>query len=44
VPSLAGFARIGRALHNPNYGIYTAGSAVSLVGTWIQRVAVGRLA
>ncbi len=42
--SLAGFARIGRALRNPNYGIYTAGSSVSLVGTWMQRVAVGWLA
>ena len=40
----SGFHRIGRALANPNYGTYTLGSAVSLVGTWMQRVAVGWLA
>ena len=40
----SGFHRIGRALANPNYGIYTLGSAVSLIGTWMQRVAVGWLA
>lgn len=26
-----------------NYGIYTAGNAISLVGTWVQRIAVGWL-
>ncbi len=40
----SGFANILRALGNPNYGIYTAGSSVSLIGTWMQRVAVGWLA
>ena len=40
---ISGFPRILRALGNPNYGIYTAGSAVSLIGTWMQRVAVGWL-
>lgn len=40
----AGARRIFRALKNPNYGLYTAGSSVSLVGTWMQRVAVGWLA
>jgi len=39
-----GFQNILRALRNPNYGIYTAGSSVSLIGTWMQRVAVGWLA
>lgn len=39
----SGFHRILRALRNPNYGIYTAGSSVSLIGTWMQRVAVGWL-
>ena len=34
---------IARALSNRNYRIYTAGNSVSLVGTWIQRVAVGWL-
>ncbi len=43
MPALAGFARIARALQNPNYGIYTAGNSVSLIGTWMQRVAVGWL-
>lgn len=40
----SGPARILKALRNPNYGVYTAGNAVSLVGTWTQRVAVGWLA
>jgi predicted MFS family arabinose efflux permease len=40
----AGLNSIVSALRNPNYGIYTAGSAVSLIGTWTQRVAVGWLA
>ncbi len=39
----AGFERILRALRHPNYGIYTAGNAVSLIGTWMQRVAIGWL-
>ena len=39
----AQFASISRALHHPNYGIYTAGNAVSLIGTWMQRIAVGWL-
>ena len=30
-------------LRHPNYGIYTAGYAVSHIGTWMQRVAVGWL-
>ena len=33
-----------RTLRNPNFGLYTAGHAVSLIGTWMQRVAVGWLA
>lgn len=39
-----GFGAIRQALANPNYGIYTAGSAASLIGTWMQRIAVGWLA
>jgi MFS family permease len=35
------FTAIGRAFANRNYAIYAAGNAVSLVGTWVQRVAVG---
>lgn len=41
--STTGFHSILRALKNPNYGIYTAGSSVSLIGTWLQRVATGWL-
>lgn len=41
--STSGFHGILRALRNPNYGIYTAGSSVSLIGTWLQRVATGWL-
>ncbi len=40
---LSGLRNIVRALSNPNFGIYTAGSAVSLVGTWMQRVVTGWL-
>jgi predicted MFS family arabinose efflux permease len=43
MPALAGFARIARALRTPNYRIYVAGNSVSLIGTWMQRVAVGWL-
>jgi len=32
---------IGRAFSNPNFRVYTAGSAVSLIGTWLQKTAVG---
>lgn len=41
---LSGSKIILRALSNRNYRIYTAGSAVSLTGTWMQRVATGWLA
>lgn len=34
---------IVRALGNRNYRIYASGNAVSLTGTWVQRVAVGWL-
>ena len=40
----AGPRRILRVLKSPNYRIYTTGSSVSLVGMWMQRVAVGWLA
>lgn len=41
---LTGLGRIARTLRNPNYGLYVAGNSVSLVGLWVQRVAVGWLA
>ncbi len=39
-----GFGNAGRAFAHRNYRIYTGGNAVSLVGTWMQRVSVGWLA
>jgi MFS family permease len=30
-------------LRNANYGLYTAGSAISLLGMWMQRIAIGWL-
>jgi MFS family permease len=30
-------------LRNANYGVYAAGNAVSLIGTWMQRITVGWL-
>jgi MFS family permease len=41
---LTGFRRIAAALGQSNYRAFTAGNAVSLIGTWLQRVAVGWLA
>ena len=32
---------IGRAFSNPNFRVFTAGSSVSLIGTWLQKTAVG---
>ena len=36
-------ARLALPLRNPNYGLYTAGNGVSLIGTWMQRIGVGWL-
>lgn len=36
--------RLALPFRNANYGIYAAGNAVSLVGTWMQRISVGWLA
>ena len=35
---------VGRALSNRNYRIYQTGNSFSLIGTWVQRIAVGWLA
>ena len=35
---------IPRTLAHRNFGIYIAGSSVSLIGTWMQRIGVGWLA
>lgn len=39
-----GFRQIFRTLANPNFGIFTGGHSVSIIGTWMQRIAVGWLA
>jgi predicted MFS family arabinose efflux permease len=39
-----GFANAGRALASRNYRLYASGNFISLVGTWLQRIAVGWLA
>jgi predicted MFS family arabinose efflux permease len=50
VPSLrdrlipGGLSNATRAFAHRNYRIYAGGNAVSLIGTWMQRVAVGWLA
>jgi MFS family permease len=41
---VGGFGNIARAFASRNYRIFAAGNAISLVGTWLQRVAVGWLA
>lgn len=42
--SVGGFGNVVRALSIRNYRIYATGNAISLIGTWLQRVAVGWLA
>jgi MFS family permease len=42
IASISG-TRLALPLRNANYGIYIAGSAVSLIGTWMQRIAIGWL-
>src|SRR5882757_861813 len=42
--SVGGFGNIARAFAGRNYRLYVAGNAISLTGTWLQRVAVGWLA
>ena len=39
-----GFGAFRAALSHRNYRLYTAGNAVSLIGTWMQMLAVGWLA
>jgi len=40
----SGFANLGAAFSHRNYRYYTAGNIVSLIGTWMQQLAVGWLA
>ena len=41
---MRGLRVILRVLGQRNYGLYAAGNSVSLVGTWMQRIAIGWLA
>jgi MFS family permease len=36
-------SRLSLPFRNANYGIYAAGNAVSLIGTWMQRISIGWL-
>src|SRR6202521_493876 len=40
----AGFHNVARAFAHRNYRVYISGSSISLIGLWLQRVAVGWLA
>jgi MFS family permease len=40
----AGFHNVSRAFAHRNYRVYITGNGVSLIGLWLQRVAVGWLA
>ena len=42
--SSLGFGRIFQVLGQRNYGIFTLGNSISLIGTWMQRIAAGWLA
>lgn len=39
----SGPAKIFETLRSPNYGSYVFGNGISLIGTWMQRIAVGWL-
>src|SRR5829696_6758198 len=43
IASLLSSPLIALPLRNANFAIYSAGSAVSLVGMWMQRIAIGWL-
>jgi len=43
IASLLGSPLLALPLRNANFGIYSAGSAVSLIGMWMQRIAIGWL-
>ena len=41
--SVSTFASLGRALRHPNYRLFFVGQTLSLVGTWLTRVATSWL-
>jgi len=44
MPASLGFSRIFTVLGQRNFGLFTLGNIISLVGTWMQRIAAGWLA
>lgn len=44
MPTSLGFRRILEVLGQRNYGLFTLGNSMSLIGTWMQRIASGWLA
>ena len=42
--TVGGFDNVARAFAHRNYGVYVTGNGISLIGWWLQRVAVGWLA
>lgn len=38
-----GLTKIAETLRSPNYGSYVVGNGISLIGTWMQRIAIGWL-
>jgi MFS family permease len=43
IARLSSLRIIDLPLRNPNFGLYSVGSAISLIGMWMQRIAVGWL-
>lgn len=43
MPSPTGSRAILRTLRHPDYGLYTLGNSVSLIGMWMQRISIGWL-
>ena len=41
--AVGGFDNVARAFAHRNYGVYVTGNGISLIGWWLQRVAVGWL-
>src|SRR5947208_15335609 len=41
---VGGFDNVARAFAHRNYRVYISGNSISLIGWWLQRVAVGWLA
>ncbi|MEQ8395274.1 MFS transporter [Thalassobaculum sp.] len=43
MPPATGSSAILRTLRHPDYGLYTLGNSVSLIGMWMQRISIGWL-